>query len=205
MSGSYTQKLMLHGNRVIIRTPTFYRKNGLKFVINPNSVSVLVPLDEHTKQSLSTMETFVKSHVASERYRALWLKEAMFITLSKFCSYEQTNPDGTVTPLKDGSVLGTGEYSILVHASHVYVGPHKKGETFSLSLQVLSISYLVREDVMDILETMDLGVPQTSQAATARPVAAPQPIAAKPAPKKKGRPRKGGEEIVPFMSTSTVC
>ena len=151
-----SRKITFYGSRLLIKTPTFYRDSGLKFTIFPNSVSVLVPIDEKTKASLETVEGFVKEQVAGERYKPLFLGEASNIKVSKFCKYEQVMPDGTIQPLVD--FLGCGDYVITIHVSHCYIGPHRDGSTYSINMQVASILYHPRpdeeEDVMDLIETL---------------------------------------------------
>ena len=149
---------------MLIKTPSFYREAGLKFTINPKNVSVLVPLDEGTKRSLRTVEDFVKTQVAGERYKPLFLGNAFYVNVSKFCKYEQVMPDGSIEVLSENAVMASGDYVITLHVSHCYIGPHKGGATFSVSLQVSGILHHPRvetedeEDVMDLIESLSADV-----------------------------------------------
>ena len=162
VSGAETRKITFRGSRLLIKTPGFFRKAGLKFTINPKNVSVLVPLDEGTRQSLRTVEEFVKTQVAGERYKPLFLGNAFYVNVSRFCKYEQVMSDGKIQILDEDTFMGSGDYVITLHVSHCYIGPHKGGETFSVSLQVSGILHRPRveteddeeEDVMDLIESL---------------------------------------------------
>ena len=121
--------------------------------------SVLIPLDEDTVAALTNIENFVKTNVDSPRYKPLWLKKAMYANVSKWCNYELMNHDGTHQTLPNDLILGSGLYSFQIHVSHVYIGPHKGGETFSLSLHVTNIKYEpeqnVEKDMTDFLESLE--------------------------------------------------
>ena len=125
VSDSYKQYLKLHGKRVLVQVPEFFRESGPRFLVNGKITSVLVPLDDTTKASLSSLESFVQANVSSEKYKPLWLHEAMYINMSRWCQYDQINPDGSRTSITPETFFGKGHYSMLIQASHVYVGPHR--------------------------------------------------------------------------------
>ena len=116
---------------------------------------MLLPLDDGTKSTLSRIESFVKSNVVSQTYKPLWLKDAMYVNISKWCRFETVHFNGTRTLLPQGTVLGKGTYSVTLQVSHVYVGPHKGGETFSLSLHITNLAFKPEEDIMDFIESFD--------------------------------------------------
>lgn len=120
--------------------------------------SVLIPVDESTKASFTTIENFVQANVSSDKYKPLWLKDFMYCNVSHWCNYIQENSDGSqcvVTPEPNYKNFGRGTYSMLIQASHVYVGPHKNGETYSLSLHVLQIKYKPYNNFIDFIENFD--------------------------------------------------
>ena len=185
------QYLKLHGKRVLIAVPEFFRDTGLNFKMKGNISSVLIPLDDSTRKSLSTVETFVKNNVKSEKYKPLWLNEAMYVNVSQWCNYQKMNNDGARSPIETGTLLGKGFYSMYIHASHVYIGPHKNGETFSLSLHVVEITYKPTEDIMDLIESLSddfNGAPSASS----NQLAKPEPVKRK---KRTSRSKKGRDEI----------
>ena len=138
----YRQYLKLHGQPVLIRIPDFYRDNGLKLLCKGEFTSMLLPLDDGTKSTLSRIESFVKSNVVSQTYKPLWLKDAMYVNISKWCRFETVHFNGTRTLLPQGTVLGKGTYSVTLQVSHVYVRPHKGGETCKCPM---SMSDLTKE------------------------------------------------------------
>ena len=125
-----------------------------------NSItSVHVPLDLTTIQLLYEIEQFVKTNVDSPRYKPLWLKDTIFVNLSKWCRYELINTDGSSQIFPVDLVMGFGWYKFDIQASHVYVGPHKNGETFSISLHVIRIAYKPADDLdtvmTDLIQCLD--------------------------------------------------
>ena len=154
VSGTYKQYLSQRGGAVLIPVPESYFEKGLFIKVNKTVPCVLVPLQDVTREKIISLENFVKNNVESERYKPLWSGNALFVNISKWCKYEQINPDGSTTPIMNGTVLGAGHYSMEITASHVYVGPHKGGETYSLSLHVDRILYRKSEDIMDLIEAL---------------------------------------------------
>ncbi|MEL7306364.1 MAG: hypothetical protein AAGK05_00070 [Pseudomonadota bacterium] len=180
---TYKQYLKVHGKRALIAVPEFFRDTALKFNFNNKISSVLVPLDDTTRNTLSSLETFVQANVNSDKYKPLWLKDNMYVNISQWCRYEQVNNDGTRSTIQPGSFLGRGFYSLLIHASHVYVGPHKGGETYSLSLYVVHITYKPADDIMELIECLsDIDRPPA-------PTAFEAPFQIKKPAKKKRAPR----------------
>lgn len=150
-NNTYKSHLKLNGRRVIIATPLLHQKKGLKFLVKNNMTAVLVPLDPDTISVLKEIENFTKENIDSERYKPLWLKNAMFVNVSKWCEYELIASDGSPQPFPENQILDTGLYRLEIHVSHVYIGPHKGGETFSLSLHVTKISYEPQEDIEELM------------------------------------------------------
>jgi len=191
---SYKRILKLHGKRAVVEVKDIVRESSLVFRNNGNIASVLIPLDENSTSALSTIENFVQTNFEGGKYKPLWLNDFMFCNVSHWCQFLEESADGAVRVVKpepDFSNFGKGTYSMLIHASHVYVGPHKNGETYSLSLHVIQIKYKPSFDIMELIESLDFsntgGVAQPQQAQTSlfqQPQQQEQPL--KPAPKKKG-------------------
>ena len=193
MSKTSKQYLKLHGKRALVVVPEFYRDTGLNFKLNGNITSVLIPLDDSTRKSLTTVETFVKNNVKSEKYKPLWLNEVMYVNVSQWCNYQQINDDGTHSTIQAGTILGKGFYSMHIHASHVYIGPHKNGETYSLSLHVVQITYKPKDDFMDLIESLSGDFDGAPSASSSSQLAKPDPVKRKK--KKTTRAKKGLDEI----------
>lgn len=145
VSDTYKQFLKEDGNQVLIETCIFFLDDSLKITPTTNSTSVLLPLDPMTKAKLQRIESFVKENVKSEMYKPLLLEDSMFVMLSKWCNYVLINPDYSRRPLPTNTFLGKGRYTAVIHVSHVYIGPHQGGQTFSLSLTVKELTYKPEE------------------------------------------------------------
>ena len=162
---TYKQYLKLDGRRVLLKIPEFYREDGLKFLVNSSVTAVLIPLSDGVRSTLHDIEYFVQTNVVSEKYKPLWLRESMYVNLSKWCKYFLVDVNGMRRTLPEGTCLGKGSYSFEIQASHVYIGPHKSGETFSLSLHVTEVLYRpndMSQEIMQLVRTLESS-PSTSQ------------------------------------------
>ena len=190
----YRQYLKLHGRRVLIHVPEFFRDSGLKFLVNGKVTSVLIPLEEGTKTSLSSIESFVTTNVPSETFKSSCLHDVMYVNVSRWCEYFQINPDGSRTVIQPGTSLGKGHYSMIVQASHVYVGPHKNGETYSLSLHVVQLTYRAADNITDLVELLSDNFG-----------ASPQPDPTKLTARKRSLRAHKGKDEIDGQKTLTVC
>ena len=144
-----------NGRRLIIKVSPFHLREGLHFKNNPNSLtnSVLVPLDEMTISSLSSVESFVKTQLSdSDKYKPIWLERAMYVQISKWCTFDLVKSSGKVFVLPEDVMFGAGMYSIDLQVSHLYNGPHRGGETCSLSLFVVNVSYEPQSNMTEIIQ-----------------------------------------------------
>ena len=151
VSSGYKQFLKSDGKNVIFCTVPFRREEGLKFNVHNAMTSVLVPLDSDLIASLTRVENFIKDLVSLEKYKPLWLRSGMFVNVSKWCKYELVKPDGTTQPLPENIAFGAGIYKIYIGVSHLYVGPHRGGEHYSLSLHVMKIAYEPLQNLESVL------------------------------------------------------
>ena len=180
VGNTFKRHIKQDGKRISISTPILCCENGLKFSVNKTITAVLVPLDSLTVAELQRIENFVKSKLGScERYKSLHLNKSMYVNVSKWCEYELHNRDGSTKPLPPNVFLGAGYYKLELIVSHIYYGPHRGGETASLSLHVCKLTYEPLEppeidnDFEDFLESLDCDVPASTSTQ-----------------KKKKRPRK---------------
>lgn len=190
VSNTYRQYLKDSGRPVIIQTSTF-QADHLKMIVNKNVTSALIPLDSTTISKLQEIETFVKENVVSEKYKPLWLNKAMYINLSKWCKYELINFDGSRQPIPVDTFLGKGMYTLEIQVSHVYLGPHKSGETFSLSLHIMGLAYQPDSNLMDLIDELDhtMDAPPSPSPPTVCPAAPTKPK------RKRATKRSGRDEI----------
>jgi len=137
----------------MLLTPNFL-SDGLKCrTIGDDDVSISVPIVPWLRCQLDTVEKYVKENVsipsnsrienASPKYKPLWPCETMFVNVSRWCTVfvrnAETNTVKSVS-LKDAN-FGYGSYSITIDVAYIYIGPHKMGEDFSLTLRVVQIAY----------------------------------------------------------------
>lgn len=131
--------------------------------MNNNVTSLLMPLHPDIITVLRRVEDFVKANVNSPSYKPLWLNSAMYVNVSKWCAYELIDSDGYNKPMSGNVTLGSGWYTLQTHVSHVYIGPHKGGETFSLSLYVVKICYqpidMVDDEVTAFIQSLEPAIP----------------------------------------------
>ena len=145
--------------------------------IHPNSVSYSVPVNSWLRTQLDKVEQFVQENIDVESlpsrpkkadfiYKPLWRGERMFIGVSPCCSFLRFNSLTHGYDMVDReSMQGKGTYNITVEAPYVFIGPHKNGQNYSLSLDIVQMAFY--------------------PAAEAEPE--PEPVA--PKKSKRGRPR----------------
>ena len=184
--GSVNRYLRMYGERIVVNIPEFFRESGLKFLVNKNSTAVLVPLDITIRASFQVIEKYIQENITDGQYKPLWLKDAMYVNVSKWCEYIYIGNEGVRSPVQPGTTLSKGFYSMDINVSHLYMGPHKGGETHSLSLHVTKITYRPGEDILGLIESLSQNFD---------PTAKPDIMPLEKIPKKKGgRSKKGGEQ-----------
>lgn len=119
-----------------------------------------VPVDTWLRTQLSTIEKAVMMKVAIPAdvpkskegafvYRPLLLRDSLFLTVSNWCKYFKYDKSKRAYALLDDfEPFEKGYYKVNIEVSHVYIGPHKGGQNFSLSLRITQIMYK-EEDIAD--------------------------------------------------------
>ena len=137
---------------------------------------------------LSDIEAFVRSNISHKNYKPLWLHEGMCVNISKWCRYELVKPDGAHEPLPNDTILGKGHYNLDIYVSHVYTGPHKGGQSCSLSMFITSVVFEPEQNLFDLINDI-VKTPPCTPTHTSVP---PAPVKAKP---KRTRRRLAFDEI----------
>ena len=148
----YRQYLRHRGTKLVLLTPN-YESAGLVFQTHGENKSVLVNIPPKLRSTLNVVEDFVTRNVTlpanavtpsqnGSFYKSLWPAENVMITLSRWCkiyqlnyeteAYEMVPPDGP---------FGRGFYQFSFEVPYVYIGPHKEGQSFSLTLRVVQIVF----------------------------------------------------------------
>ena len=143
---------MLYNNqKLIIQTPSF-QQNGLIFRATKGRRAIITPIDVWLRSQFNELENFVKANVkvpddvvkvvGDSKYKPLWDRERMCISVSQWCSYyRETGSDGGFEQIPADSHFGDGTYNISIEVPYVYIGPHKDGFSFSLTLRIVQVVF----------------------------------------------------------------
>ena len=158
---SYKQLLTINGKKVILQTRCHQTHSGLSIYCNDtDSKCLAVPLDDWLRTQLSNIEKFVimnvsipsdvpKSKEGAYVYKPFVLRDTLLLPISKWCKYFKFDKSkGGHVLLENFEHFERGKYNVDIEVSHVYIGPHKGGQNFSLSLRVTQITY--KEEESDI-------------------------------------------------------
>ena len=154
---SYKQLVKINGEKAILQTSNYYTSSGLLFYCNHSTMKALaVPMDMWLRTQLTTIERAVmnkvtvpsdvpKSKEGAYVFKPLLLRDTLLITVSKWCKFFKFDKSkGAYVLLDDFVPFEKGQYNVNIEVSHVYIGPHKGGQNFSLSLRITQVMY--RED-----------------------------------------------------------
>ena len=105
------------------------------------------------RQQLNVIETFAQSNVDYSKlnlpaackvaYKPLWPGEMMYIRVSRWGHvFKQDLATGDFDTIDIKERLGQGTYNVTIDVPYIYVGPHKNGENFSLSLRIDQIVFI---------------------------------------------------------------
>ena len=155
--GTYQQKITSNGRKLNLRTSNYHTHNGLKIFSNEKDEKFMViPVDDWLRKQLMTLEDFVTSSVTIPSdvpredqfiYKPLHLGESILINISTWCKYFKFEENkGAYVFLKNYTHFDKGVYNVNIEASHVYIGPHKGGQHYSLSLRINQIVYKEDQD-----------------------------------------------------------
>ena len=139
---------------MILQTTNYHTDSGLFFYYKQSEMKALaVPVDDWLRTQLLTIEKAVitkvnipldvlKSKEGTYVYRPLLLRDTFFVTVSKWCKYFKFDKTkGGYVLLEEFVPFEKGQYNVNIEVSHVYIGPHKGGQNFSLSLRISQIMY----------------------------------------------------------------
>lgn len=146
----YRQYITYENARLSILTPNF-KSEGLTRKLNGSNFSILVPVETWLRTQLNVIEDFVKqnvnvgNHIMAPvnglKYKPLWLGQRMFIRVAHWCNILKRNEIGEFESVKHDTPLGPGTYNMTIEVPYIYIGPHKRGEDFSLALNIVQIVF----------------------------------------------------------------
>ena len=154
---SYKQLVKINGEKVILQTSNYYTNAGLLFYCNHNEMKALaVPVDTWLRTQLTALEKAVMTKVTippdvprskegAYVYKPLLMRDTLFLSVSKWCKYfKYEKSKGAYMLLDNFESFERGHYNVNIEVAHVYIGPHKGSQNFSLSLRITQVMY--RED-----------------------------------------------------------
>ena len=115
------------------------------------SVSLRLPINDWLRKQFDIIEDFVRHNAdltnlpstSSDKvftYKPLWRGYQMYISVSPLCSFNLYNTvTGKLQSADLSSMNGKGTYSYCVSVPYIYIGAHKNGEDYSLSLEITSM------------------------------------------------------------------
>ena len=115
--------------------------------------SILLPINAELRATLNVIENFVAHNVTipadalstsktGSLYRPLWHAEKMMITVSNWCKFFQLNLASTAYECVPADTnFGKGVYYVSFEIPYVYIGPHRDGQAFSLTLRVVQVLF----------------------------------------------------------------
>ena len=111
--------------------------------------SALIPIDAWIRQQLNVAEKFATQNVANLSvdptqnmiYKRLWDGDMMFIRVASWCQIFRKNTESGQYEAVDLKALGRGTYNITIEVPYIFIGPHKNGEDFSLTLRIIQIAF----------------------------------------------------------------
>ena len=150
----------------MLQTSSIDTDSGLTIFSHENdNKSICIPIDDWLRTQLTTIEKFIISNVTIPSdvrrpnggvylYKPLWLHDKMLISLSKWCRFFKFDSEKGAYLRQDQFVpFLKGSYNVNIEVSHVYIGPHKAGQTFSVSLRVTQVVYREESDALQSIDT----------------------------------------------------
>ena len=161
---SYRSTIHHYGLKLVIKTPDV-EYHGLQTRMSKGTCALTVPIDAWTRSQLNALEKFVQQNIVipddvlaptgSKRdYRPVWPYPMTFIICSQWCNFYWRNTETGVTlSVQPEQLTQPGFFSFSIEAPYAYIGPHKGGERYSLSLRLLQVTYTPKT-LMDLPQSL---------------------------------------------------
>lgn len=160
VAGTYKQIIRVNGNRLRLQTLTYRTESGIRlFQHDDQRTSISIPLDDWLRQNLSVLQHFVVANTlippdvprtkeGTYLFKSVLERLDLILNLSKWCRFFKYDEDkAAYIEVPQFKPFGKGEFNLLIDITHVFIGPHKGGQHFSVSMHVRHITY--KEDVKD--------------------------------------------------------
>ena len=142
---------------------------------NGPDFSILIPIEPWLRQQLNTAETFVQQHLKNQPtgpienliYKPLWAGDMMYVRMANWCQIFKQNRETGQYSSTDLHSLGRGNYNITIELPYIYIGPHKNGETVSLTTRIVQITF-EPENVQKVAQPAPVTIPIKTSVAKGR-------------------------------------
>ena len=206
---SYRQFIRYKGGKLMLLTPNFEATEIVsRHDVEKDSLSLMIPIAPWLRLQLDRIEDFVQKNVnipSSCRvensvlmYKPLWAQDNMFISVSRWCKLYVLNRETgayDIVDIKD-TKLGPGTFAVSIEAPYVYIGPHKQGETYSLTLRIVQIVYQPMLSKIPVTDNPPPPPPPSSSSSSE------DPKAVKPKGRKKKKTDEPFAELLSAMETN---
>jgi len=148
----FRQYIRHKGGKLLLHTAKFHMQD---IVIRDHGtfVSTLVPVEGWLRAQLNVIEQFACQNVTipvtvtnnkqtGRLYKPLFRNGNMYITISHWCSVLKLNREtGTYDSVSLTEMTGKGVYYMTIEVPYIYIGNHKTGESFSVTLRVVEMYF----------------------------------------------------------------
>ena len=157
----------MSGAKVLLTTANFETE---RLVIRGEGAkqSVLIPTQGTLRTQLNVLETFATTHVtippalsplANSKvplYKALWQQDNMYVSLSPWCDFYLFNQSiSQYTKITSKGPFGKGVYNVTFEVPYIYLGEHKDGHLYSLTLRAVQVVYQPTPQISDVDTLLD--------------------------------------------------
>ena len=150
----YTQRILYGGCKLMIQVPAV-KLQSLLYKANIAGESVIVPVENWLRHQFSILDIFISENVTvppelrrhsavpdENLYKDIYNGKNLCMKLGRFCRFTQMVGDQLVDiPCIPRPNFGVGRYSFSIEIPYVYIGPHKSGALYSLTMMVTRIHF----------------------------------------------------------------
>ena len=149
----YKLTLSYQGCKLVIQTPAV-EQEGTFYKDNIVGESIILPVSSWLRHQFNILDLFALEVVTvpddlrrhwqakENMYKAIYNGKNICVKLSQFCRFTQT-VDGQVVdvPCNPRPRFGHGRYSYTLEIPSFYMGPHKAGEMYSLTMFINRVHF----------------------------------------------------------------
>lgn len=115
--------------------------------------SMIIPIDDWLRSQLTQLQDYVVANTVfpidvprtsdgSYLFKPLFALDTIMIPMSKWCKIFKFDKCKGLYVLQDKfAQFAKGNFTVTIEVPHVYIGPHKGGQNFSLSLRIRQVLY----------------------------------------------------------------